>query len=461
MKNKLLLINVVDADPSNVFGLHLGISRINGYEPVALGIIASMTPDTWEIEIIDENVRKFLYTPASFVAISALTASINRAYEISHIYKTYNTPVIIGGVHATLFPEEIIKYADVACVGEAEFVWKKILSDFENNLLKPIYYSPITHQFIDIFPNREKYGHNYHIATIQVSRGCPNKCKFCNVPVTNRHIYKKKKLETIINELKSIQQHYFVFVDDNFVGYSPDHIDFIKALLNQIIYEKIEKEWMCFTTLDVANNDEILELASKSGCRLVYVGIESEVLDSLKLVDKKTNYIFVKNKYKQVIKKFHKFNIAVAGGFMCGFDTDTESSILLRKRFIFYSSIDSFTYTFCTPLPKTELYYELEIENRLLRKNFPEDWKYYNLSSVTFVPKNGTAEEFFKVYFREVINLHKISVFTIKFFRTWLNTNLRTAVTTFIFLRHNHIFLKESNVLSLIERLYRKYHKFP
>ena len=98
--------------------------------PLALGIIAALTPPGWEVEIIDENFDDFAFTDADLVGVTSITSSIYRAYEIASIYTERKIPVVLGGIHASSLPEEAEKYADVIAIGEAESIWPKIIHDF-------------------------------------------------------------------------------------------------------------------------------------------------------------------------------------------------------------------------------------------------------------------------------------------------------------------------------------------
>lgn len=153
--------------------------------PLALGIIAAITPANWEIEIIDENFDEFKYKPADLVGVTAMTANINRAYEIAGIYKAKNTPTVIGGIHASMLPGEASEFFDVVVSGEAEGIWENLILDFENNDLKHRYMGKLLPMKNAPMPRRDLFHPAYTYANIQTTRGCPMQCDFCSVHIFN------------------------------------------------------------------------------------------------------------------------------------------------------------------------------------------------------------------------------------------------------------------------------------
>ena len=126
-KKKLLLINPLN---SSTKGLIIHKQVI--YPPLGLGIIATLTPDDWEVELLDENFEDFEYREADLVGLTALTSSVTRAYELAGIYRKKGIKTVLGGIHASMVPEEAKKLVDTVVIGEVESVWNELISDFEN-----------------------------------------------------------------------------------------------------------------------------------------------------------------------------------------------------------------------------------------------------------------------------------------------------------------------------------------
>ena len=118
------------------------MSRFTTFAPLGLGYVAAVTPSTWQVKIIDENFEPFTYESADLVGITAFTSNINRAYEIAKIYRMKNTKVVLGGIHASMFPEEALRYVDGIVSGEVERIWHIVIDDFENSTLKRNYIGP-------------------------------------------------------------------------------------------------------------------------------------------------------------------------------------------------------------------------------------------------------------------------------------------------------------------------------
>lgn len=460
IKYKLLLINVVDTtklldSPKHIYP----INKLTSFQPLALGIIAALTPPYWEVEIIDENFDEFDFKKnydASFVGLSSYSTSINRTILIANHFVTNNTPIIIGGTHASLFPNDLVKTGISVFKGEVEDIWETVILDFENKRLKSYYAG----SFCDIEktpkPNRqifEKY--NYEIAAIEFSRGCPFNCSFCGVPVSFGNKLRYRSVDSVIEELKTIKQKYVIFKDDNIIGSSTKHKEKAIELFRKIISNKIKKNFLCFVSINIANDDFVLKLARKAGFVLFFIGIESEKIKGITSINKTVNVESAKNNYKLAFKKIHKAKIAITAAFICGFDTDTTEDINQRAQFIRESSLDTFTFTVLTPLPETPLFKELQKDDRIIYKNFPKDWLYYNFCHLTFKAKNANNEDIEAVYYQHAIKLHTTCVFSKKLLRSFLNTrSIRTTVAAYVFNKHHHIFLKESKLLRLMETLY-------
>jgi len=137
MPKKLILINPVEQKSGFL------LSKFSTFPPLSLAYVAALTPDNWDIEIIDENIEEFKYKEADLIGITSFTTNINRAYKIANIYRKKGIKVILGGIHASVLPDEAINYVDSVVIGEAELIWRKVIDDFEHNQLKQKYVGPI------------------------------------------------------------------------------------------------------------------------------------------------------------------------------------------------------------------------------------------------------------------------------------------------------------------------------
>ncbi|NQU33757.1 MAG: B12-binding domain-containing radical SAM protein [Bacteroidetes bacterium] len=385
-KYKLLLINPLSTKRS---GLILDQKSI--YPPMSLAIIAALTPDNWEIELLDENFDRFQYKEADLVGLTALTSQVTRAYEIAQIYKKKNIPTVIGGIHASVMPEEAKKFANTVVIGEAESVWKDVINDFENNKLKEIYNGNLQPMVNSPQPRIDLYNPGYAFGSVQTTRGCPMSCDFCSVHTFNGKQYRPREVKDVVDEFEKIPQDKVYFVDDNFIGYSKKSTERVKDICKEIIRRGIKKDWFCAASMNIADHDEVLQLAAEAGCRMIFLGIESELIDQLESANKKMNIKIGIDNFSKVYDKIHKYGIAVLGAFIYGLDTDTPETIENRTKYIIDSNIDAMQATILTPLPGTPLFDRMLEEDRLIYNDFPVDWSRYDFVEVVFKPKLMSA----------------------------------------------------------------------
>ncbi|RLD43869.1 MAG: radical SAM protein [Bacteroidetes bacterium] len=385
---KLLLIN-----PVSEFRRGFLRSESAKFPPLVYGILAALTPDNWEIEILDENFDEFTFQEADLVGLTAYTSSIYRAYEIAAVYRKKNIPVVIGGVHVSMMPKEAIQYADSVVVGEAESVWKNVIADFENGKLQQFYYG--TRLSLDQIPKakHELFHKDYFIGSIMTTRGCPFDCSFCTVTAFNGSKYRMRPVENVLDELETIPQENFFFIDDNIIGYSKQSRDHAKAIFQGMIDRGIKKKWWSQASLNFADDPDLLKLAFESGCRMIFIGIESEKTEGLESTNKKLNLKIGVDKYETAFKRIHDAGIAILGSFIFGLETDTTRDLINRKDYIINSSIDCYQAAILTPMPGTQTFKQLSKENRISRNNYPFDWQYYSGEDIAFTPSKMSEKE--------------------------------------------------------------------
>jgi len=387
-KKKLLLIN-----PLNPYKRDALFDTSTISPPLGLGLIAGLTPDEWDIEILDENFGEFQYTPADFVGITALTSAANRAYQISEIYRSKGIKTVLGGIHVSMRPDEAVQYADSIVVGEAEAVWSKVLADFEEDKLKKRYYGDQLPLENATWPRRDLFNPGYAYSNIQTTRGCPMNCDFCSVHTFNGNHYRARPIEDVLDELETITSEHLFFVDDNIIGYNKASVERAVQLFKGMIARGIKKDWYCQASLNIADQDEVLKYAAESGCKMILIGIESEKVEQLQETNKKMNLKIGVEHYEEAFKKIHSHGISVLGALVFGLDSDSIQDLENRANYAIQSGIDAMQATIITPLPGTRLFERLEKENRLLFTNFPEDWKHYHFLEVIHQPKLMSPEE--------------------------------------------------------------------
>jgi radical SAM superfamily enzyme YgiQ (UPF0313 family) len=342
--------------------------RMIRFPQLTMPLLAAYIPNHWEVSHTDEIVQKLDFNKVvDIVGITANTAAAPHAYWIASEYRKRGVKVVIGGPHATLMPDEVMQYADAVVIGEGELVWPKLLSDYENGLLQPFYKScelpdlqNMPHPRWDLIKGRV-YGKGVTIAT----RGCPFACEYCTIPAMYQRKMRYRPVEDIVKELLYMPGRALIFWDDN-IGANKSYA---KELFKAIA--PYRRWWTSQATSDVAFDDEFMELAAKSGCKALFLGLETISQTSLNSANKSHNQAF---RYKEIIDRFHYYGMAVQAGTVFGFDHDDKS--IFRSTVEFYREIglDSATISVLIPFPNTPLFRRLEVEGRILTR----DWSKYN-----------------------------------------------------------------------------------
>jgi radical SAM superfamily enzyme YgiQ (UPF0313 family) len=355
--------------------------------PLGLAYVAACTPDSWDVKIVDEHMEDLRFEPADLVGISTTTCTINRGYEIAGRYRSMGAQVVFGGVHASLLPEEALRFGDCVVIGDAEPVWPDVIRDFESGKLNKTYKS---HPFdltglcrprTDLFTNR------YMFYPVSASRGCPFHCEFCAINRFYEGKYRIRPAREVLEDLKQVPGKLVFFTDGNLYGYHKTARDNFMEICRLIIRERESgalrfKHWMAYSSVNGLQDEEALALAAESGCRALFVGFESIQEEALKEMGKVINLQYGAASYPSLIRNAHRQGILVIGEIIMGFDSDTLQGLEATRRFIEESEMDLLRLQILQPIPGTRLYEKLEREGRLLISHFPEDW---NLFTENFV----------------------------------------------------------------------------
>ena len=351
--------------------------------PLNLMMIASITPRDINVEILDENIDTIDYnSPVDLVGISSNTSEINRAYEICDEFRKRGIAVVIGGIHASALPDEAGEHADSVVIGEAEGLWEKVIDDFRKGTLAKFY----KHEtFPDIsrlpLPDRAVLNKKRYLTrnVFQLSRGCPFRCVFCSVTEFFGNTFRVRNEDQVIEEIERMDGKFLIFVDDNIFG-DPGYA---ARLLEKMI--PLKKKWVSQCTLHLADNSRLLNLATKSGCMGMLIGLESISRDSLRASGKPINF----NKYKEMIQRIMDSGIGIDGSFIFGFDNEDTSIFERTLEFIVKIRLPAATFSILTPYPGTKLKEKLEEEGRIIDRN----WEHYNGTHSVFKPAKMTPDQ--------------------------------------------------------------------
>lgn len=378
---------------------------------LALPLLASLTPDEYEVEIILEIIEDIPWdSDADIVGISTMGHGVIRSIDIAKEFKAKGKTVILGGYMASIMDEEAAKYCDAVVVGDAELVWKELLNDYENNSLKKIYsknlrsgsYStPLPRFDLIIDKNLGDF------LPVQAGRGCPNVCSFCSVSCLYEGHYIKKPLEEVvrdIRQIKSLGYKKFLLLDDNIFS---DRV-YLKGLLLEII--KLDMEWMSQCDIRLGREDDLLKSLKESGCITLSFGLESISRESLISMDKGWAN---PSEYPRLIKNIQDHGIDVSTEMVLGGDGDTLESIRLTKDFIEDNKISVPRFYILTPIPGTRFFKDIVAEGRLVK----DDIYSFDGTEAVHLPKNMTPDELTEAYW-ELYN----SLFT---FSSIIKRNIR------------------------------------
>lgn len=356
------------------------------FPPLSVLTLASVSPDDVKIAILDENIEKIDFdAETDLVGITVMTPQAIRAYEIADEFRRRGKKVILGGFHVSHLPEEALDHADAVVIGEGDRVWKEAIRDLQESKLKRIYQEdrPVSLSELN-FPKRELIKGKGYLFTnaIQTTRGCPFQCEFCSVSSFFGRSYRTRPIPLVVEELATLRQEsiFLFLVDDNLVGNRP----YAKALFQEMM--PFQFKWASHAPLDLAADEELLGLASKSGCMALFVGFESLNPENLFLMGKKTSLPFSPI---EAVKKFHDHGIGILASFVLGYDHDTPEVFEKILNFCDKAKIDGGLFPILTPYPGTLLRERLKKEGRILT----DQWDLYDMEHVTFVPKRMSPEQ--------------------------------------------------------------------
>lgn len=364
---------------------HVTESRWNRYrvwKPLGLLVLAALTPSDWEIDIFDENTRSPDYATLprpDLVGITAFTSQANRAYEVADAFRCRNVPVVMGGIHATMRPDEALDRVDAVVTGEAEGIWTQVLDDALHDVLKPLYAG--AYADMDKIPpaRHDLLAGDYACGAIQTTRGCPLSCSFCSVTAFNGRRYRQRPIDHVVQEFGEIREKRVLIVDDNLIGTKPEHIARAKELFRCMIAAGLRKQWIAQVTINLADDEELLELAARAGCTGVFIGFESITADGLHALGGKRRMLEGRD-FAASVRRIQRHKILVVGSFIIGLDADQPGVGRRIADAATRYGIDVLNTLFLTPLPGTRLWDELESANRIAADSFPNDWKYYTLT---------------------------------------------------------------------------------
>ncbi|MFI5322701.1 MAG: radical SAM protein [Thermodesulfobacteriota bacterium] len=399
---KLLLIN--PRFPESFWSFKWAVDNIMPEDvrtinpPLGLATLAALCPSDWEVEIIDENIESIPLNPkADIIGICGMGVQFKRQRELLRFYKSHGHFVVAGGSYASLCPEYFETLADTVIAGESEYIWKAFCSDIEKGEPKKLYQETSGVSLEDSPTPRFDLLRldKYQAVSLQFSRGCPYRCEFCDIIVMFGRKPRVKSFEQVgkeLDELRKLNVTNVFFVDDNLIGNKPVAKKLMAYLRD---YQKEHCYKFLFGTeasLNMAQDDELLELFKQANFDWVFIGIESPDEESLKETMKFQN---TRGDILTSIRHIYSYGIEVLAGFIIGFDNDTTRTFDLQYNFILNSGIQAAMIGLLTAVPKTPLYERLEKDGRLIKEASATD---NTKLGTNLIPKQMSYDEMVNGY---------------------------------------------------------------
>lgn len=358
-------------------------------ESLPAATLAGLTPKDVRVRFYDDRMEQIPFDePTDAVAISVETYTAKRAYQIASEYRRRRVPVIMGGFHATLCPEEVAQHAEAVVCGEAEALWPRVVDDARHGRLEKIYRPTSRPSLAGLKPDRSIFnGKRYlPIGLVEAGRGCHFKCDFCAVQTVFGSTQTRRPIADIIAELEPLRREkkLFFFVDDNITSNLERAKEFFRALI------PLGLRWVSQASINAAHDEEFLELLTRSGCQGVLIGFESLNPDNLRDMNKSFNTM--RGGFAQALANLRRHRIRVYGTFIFGYDRDTPESFAESVDFAREHGFYIAAFNHLTPFPGTPLYRRLQDDRRLLYESWWLDDR-YSYNRIPFQPRGLSPDD--------------------------------------------------------------------
>ena len=358
-------------------------------EPIPAAMVAALAPQDIERRFYDDRLEPIPFDePTDLVAISVETYTARRSYQIASEYRKRGVPVVMGGFHATLCPDEVQRYCESIVIGEAEETLPELIDDYRSGWPRKVYQSSARPKLNRVDPDRSIYrGRGYlPIRLVEFGRGCRFVCDFCAIQSAFGATQTHRPVDRVVAEVARVRRpgQMVFFIDDNMTS----NMEAAKELMRALIPLRIR--WVSQASINVAYDEEALALMRRSGCQGVLVGFESLDRDTLKTMHKGFN--MMRGGPCEAIANLQRHGLRLYGTFVFGYDRDTAETFAHTLEFAKEQGLFIAAFNHITPFPGTPLHARLREEGRLIYDPWWLDERYrYNM--IPFVPKRMSPEE--------------------------------------------------------------------
>ncbi len=395
------------------------VARVERFWTSGLTLVhlEALTPPDFSVELVDDFMREPpLATDADLVGITAMGLQIGRAYRLADHYRARGLPVVMGGEWVSLNPAQALEHCDAVVKGEAEYAWPEMLADLQRGgFRKRIYQGDRLHDLLGLPPPdldhlplwrpelmRETIYRDYYFQfPIYVTRGCPFRCEYCCITRFHEATYRVRPIGEVLRDLAAVRargSRNVLFMDDNPVA----DRRYVRDLFRAMIPEKMR--WCSQCTVQIAQDEELLGLAARSGCFLLSIGFETIKQSNLDGINKPWART---REYERVIRSLRRRGIQIVALIMIGLDDDDPADFDRTLAFLIRNKVPLAKFHLPIPYPGTPYYDRMEKEGRILTR----DWNRYHYGSAVIRPKRMTpemAEHKFWATYRDFFSLRSI-----------------------------------------------------
>jgi radical SAM superfamily enzyme YgiQ (UPF0313 family) len=404
-------------------------------EPLCFAILKSLTPDDIEVSFFDERLDPIPFDhDTDLVAMTVETYTARRAYQIAEEFRRRGVPVVMGGYHPTLLPDEVLEFCDAIVKGDAENTWGRVLEDLADGTMQRVYESSVFPDLEGRQPDRTIFeGKKYvPIGLVQYSRGCRFNCSFCSIHAFYGTSLRQRRIDDVVEDIRRSGRRHIFLVDDNL---------FVNGDLARQLFEALiplDISWSCQVSIDIARDPKLVELMAHSGCISALIGFES--LDPASLKELKKGWNVKWQSFDDAIQVFRDAGIMLYGTFVFGCDNDTSDGLEKSVEFAIRNKFLLANFNPLTPTPGAPLFDRMQAEGRLLHDRWWLDPE-FSYGDATFRPHRMSPQQLTDACFAARRKFNTASSITHRLFDT--RTNMRTPYRAGIYLTANLISRRE------------------
>lgn len=356
------------------------------YQPLTLTTLAALAPPELGVsfQLFDEGIADAPEKiDADLVGMTVITGSSTRVYELAKRYRAQGLPVVLGGPHVTLVPEEAQQHADAICTGYAEETWPQLLRDHAAGRMRKRYDQAADFKLTNLpFARRELFDKSHFLtqAVFEATRACAHDCEFCVAPSAWGRRQLQKPVGHVVDDIRRFGARKIIFIDLNLIS----DREYARELFSALV--PLGVRWFGLSTSLIGRDPDLMQLMARSGCAGLLIGFETMSESGLGTIRKRFN---TPSLYRDLIRDLHGLGISIQGCFVFGNDEDTTDVFERTAEFVIDTGIDLPRFALLTPFPGTPLHHRLAGEGRILTR----DWQLYDGQHVVFEPRRMSVGE--------------------------------------------------------------------